>query len=124
MTQIEQQLARALRQLADAQGTEQWQRAKSHADKLLAAWNDAAEDDARIDAAEKIVLACECDPSANDHNEAALAAAAHNYKLVKHQWHNPKTCDATDQDIAYFRDPNGREHGWMCVQCHCLQQTG
>ena len=63
----------------------------------------------------------EIDRSANDDTEAALAAAAHNYQLVKDRW---CLCKKVRVDIAYYRSPKTGDHGWMCCVCRGIVQTG
>jgi hypothetical protein len=66
---------------------------------------------------------------ANDNTPQALEAAAHNFRQLIDRWHSAKTCDANLDDyegtnIAYFRDPNTGYHGWMCIKCRHVVQTG
>lgn len=69
------------------------------------------------------------DQSAGDHNPQALAAAASNSAQLIDRWHSPKICDADidnydGDNIAYFRDPESGSHGWMCIKCRHVVQTG
>jgi hypothetical protein len=63
------------------------------------------------------------DRSANDDTPDALAAAAHNYELVKNDW---CTCKEPPRfrNTAYYRHPKTGDHGWMCAACHGIVQTG
>ena len=65
------------------------------------------------------------DKSANDDTPEALAAAAENWKKLRGDW-----CDCGNPDSikfahsAYYRDPKSGSHGWMCVACRGIIQTG
>ena len=59
---------------------------------------------------------------ANDHTPEALAAAAHNWKLVIDDW---CTCPPSDEcNQVYYRSPRTGSHGWMCAKCRKITQTG
>ncbi len=62
------------------------------------------------------------DQSAGDHSDEALVAAAKNYAQLKNHWCGCERRDDAGYE-AYFRGPTG-SHGWMCVQCQGITQTG
>jgi hypothetical protein len=104
------------------QGDPFWSRYQELAAKMRR--EDAEDDDRRVEAAERIVLANYCDQSANDDTPEALAAAAHNWTLLKPDWCKCGGGNMDFEHTAYYRDPKSGSHGWMCVQCHGIVQTG
>lgn len=59
---------------------------------------------------------------AGDHNAEALELAAINAQLLQPVWCRCKP-DSMPDNMAYFRNPSG-SHGWMCVKCRGILQTG
>jgi hypothetical protein len=64
------------------------------------------------------------DLTATDYSPETLAAAAHNWRLLNPEWHDAASCNATDGEICYYRDPESGSHGWMCTECYGIVQTG
>ena len=63
--------------------------------------------------------------TANDDTPEALVAAAGNWKQLRGDWcdcGNPATTEFAHS--AYYRDPVNGSHGWMCVNCRGIIQTG
>ncbi len=65
----------------------------------------------------------EVNKAAGDHNEQALLAAAVNEMLVHPVWCKCQP-DSMPDNMAYFRNPISGNHGWMCVTCQGILQTG
>jgi hypothetical protein len=59
---------------------------------------------------------------ANNDTALGLIAAAHNWRELRHGWCE---CPPADELMeVFFRDPKTGAHGWMCIRCRKMTQTG
>jgi hypothetical protein len=63
------------------------------------------------------------DQSAGDHSPEALAAAHHNWLLCKADWCRCKGNNDLSR-TAYYRNKRSGQHGWLCIVCRGIVQTG
>jgi hypothetical protein len=58
---------------------------------------------------------------AMDDSAEHLKAADHNYRLLRDEWCE---CNSALDHIVYYRSAKSGSHGWMCVDCNGIVQTG
>jgi hypothetical protein len=57
--------------------------------------------------------------SASDGSITGLAMAHANWELLRRNY-----CRCQPEENVYYNNKDTGSHGWMCVNCRCITQTG